>query len=149
MQNKELLYKIIWDVVKKQRGCTFKELLGEGWLSWQTVIKSFDPSKGNLSPYIYAGTTSLLKFRIKQEKNSNATFDSDFDINYFPAQEQKEFKLPDELSESSKKIALLAIEKYNQRLRIPSKAEITSSLLKKGWKWENIRTAYKELAQYF
>src|SRR5574343_388559 len=146
MEEIKLLYKITWNVAKHHR-TTFSEIIGEAYIKWIQTLASYQKEKGALSPYMWAGVTRALSYQLEKERKLYLTQISENTATKLTPQ----FEMPENLSINAKTIARETLNLWEQSGKsvIPKKQEITSHVLSKGWKWNEIRNSYKELKNYF
>lgn len=138
----------------KQYNRVPEELLGEGYIALRKLEenKNYCAIKDAKKTYYWRWIASLLRHSILTENKSQKN-ETQIDTNAFdfcPAPNFiSEFYFPESLSKESKYVAEMALNIYNEDLKIPSKGELKKKLLKEGWRIRIINKCFAELRKTF
>jgi len=149
MENINLIHKIAWSF-HKSTGMDVDDLIQEASLIYLEAIKTYDPSKGKLSTYIWKVTKNHLQYFVTyQNKWNDKTISiEDVDID----KPVSRYSLFDSLTREAKDIVdvvLSAPAEFDSLIPAKARKRVMNKLRGKHWNMMKITQGMEELKAVF
>lgn len=155
----KLIYKALWDFIKKHPGLQFEDFLSEAYIAYAESINQYDATKGKRSTYIYHVVHNQLTNLVSRKSKEIIVSDQNMETLNIEGPDPEDLFLQQEqwndlyadLSPDAKIIYNLIHDDLSVFLPIDKPRQcrgiIAKTLQDKGWKPNMIWKAFNELKE--